>query len=558
MRRFFEASLDSLLASVDGLDSAIADPLRGAPRDAFRRARVAYKRAEFLLAYYSPTTVAAVNGPADSDDPDGPPAPLGSRAGFGALETAIFGDSSERRTAVQTRRIVASMLTSLRALRGATTLLTVNDTSALDAMRLEVTRVMTTGIEGYDSDESGGSIVESAAALQGIVDGLARLTTTDHDAERAQAIARVARAARALSSAPDFDALDRFGFISAAGIPAAAAITALRHAVDPRAQASRRVWRPTAATPFDSDAFDPSALAPEYAPRPSPEIIATGRRLFFDPRLSGAGTRSCASCHVPTKSFTDGRVRAAPLGNTRTALRNTPTLVNAALQPAMFADERAGFVEDQIRVVLSSAAEMASSPELAAARTGLDERTVRVALAAYIRTLTGLNSRFDRAIRGDTAAITADERRGFNLFAGKARCGTCHFAPLFGGTVPPEFTRSELEIVGVPSSAATKRATVDPDSGRERVDHWSEHRFAFRVPSIRNAALTAPYMHNGVYATLEQVVDFYDRGGGAGIGATASAQTLPSRPLHLTPRERSDLVAFIHSVTDSSASVAKP
>ena len=385
MRALFEASLDSLTASVDALGVAIADPQRHAPRDAFRRARMAYKRVEFLLAYYSPTTVAAVNGSADSDDPDGPPSPLGSRAGFGLLEAAIFGDTS---AAVKPQRVVASMLVSLRALRGATTLLTVNDTSALDAMRLELTRVLTTGIEGYDSDESAGAIAESAAALQGIVDGLAQLTTTDHGAERARASALVTRASRALSDAPDFETFDRFGFISTAGIPAARAITVLRLAVDSRPQASRRLWRPSASTPFDSNAFDLSSLAPEYAPSPSPELIATGRRLFFDPRLSGPGTRSCASCHVPTKAFTDGRARAAPLGDTRTPLRNTPTLVNAALQPAMFADERAGFVEDQIRIVLSSPAEMASSPELAAARTGLDERTVRVALAAYIRTLT--------------------------------------------------------------------------------------------------------------------------------------------------------------------------
>jgi len=563
MRLFFEAGLDSLISSVIDLQAAVADPHSDRTRAAFRRARVAYKRVEFLLSYYSPTTVTVVNGPADVDDPDGPPAPLGARAGFGVIEAVVFGKPKDVPASRQrSSQAVNSMVTSLRALRASTGLLTIGDTSALDAMRLELARVMTTGIAGYDSDESGDAITESAAALDGVHQGLTQLTMPGVADARARAIDRVIDAARSLHEATDFDSFDRFTFTSGAGSSAGRALLALRYAIDSHPPASRRLWRPFAATPFDSDAFDPSALAPEYAPRATPELVALGRRLFFDPRLSGTGTRSCASCHAPAKSFTDGRARAEPLASRRAPLRNTPTLVNAALQPSMFADERAGFVEDQIRMVLSSPAEMASSPDFAAQRTGLDERSLRVALATYIRTLTALDSRFDRAIRGDTAAVTPAERRGFNLFTGKARCGSCHFAPLFGGTLPPDYTRSELEIIGVPAGVpalrAASHAAVDQDVGREAVDHWAEHRYAFRVPTIRNAALTAPYMHNGVFKTLEQVVDFYDRGGGAGLGEILPSQTLAPHPLHLTAREKSDLVAFVRSVTDSSSSVAKP
>ena len=558
MRRLFETGLDSLISSLIALQSAVAEPRTDRARSAFRLARVDYKRVEFLLSYYSPTTVAVVNGPADADDPDGPPTPLGARAGFGVIETAVFGAAGHEASPEPSRRAVSSMIVSLRTLRASTGLLTIGDTSALDAMRLELARVMTIGVAGYDSDESGDAIAESAAALDGVRGGLIHLTTRRLADTRVRAITLVEQAAHSLRQATDFDSFDRFAFIASSGASAARAILALRHAIDPRPPASRRLWRPSAATPFDSDAFDPYALAPEYAPRATPELIALGRRLFFDPRLSGPATRSCASCHMPPKSFTDGRARAAPLPGNRILLRNTPTLVNAALQPSMFADERAGFVEDQIRVVLSSPAEMASSPELAARRTGLDERSLRIALAAYIRSLTALDSRFDRAIRGDTALLTPEERRGFNLFIGKARCGSCHFAPLFGGTLPPDFTRSELEIIGVPTSPRSRRAVVDPDVGREAVDHWAEHRFAFRVPTIRNAALTAPYMHNGAFTTLEQVIDFYDRGGGVGLRESLPSQTLATHSLHLTARDKSDLVAFVRSLTDSSSSVAKP
>ncbi len=176
---------------------------------------------------------------------------------------------------------------------------------------------------------------------------------------------------------------------------------------------------------------------------------------------------------------------------------------------------------------------------------------VRAAIAAYLRTLVAMNSRFDRAVRGDTTALTLAERHGFEVFEGKARCGTCHFAPLFSGTMPPDFVTSEPEIIGVPVRPVIHHAVLDPDEGRAGVTHATEHRYAFKVPTLRNVTLTAPYMHNGAFASLEQVVDFYDRGGGAGIGASVRGQTLDPAPLHLTHDERRDLVAFLGALTDT-------
>src|SRR5262249_32259247 len=140
-------------------------------------------------------------------------------------------------------------------------------------------------------------------------------------------------------------------------------------------RALRALWRPSAATPFDSGAFDASALAPEYAPRSSPALVTLGERLFFDPALSGSRSRSCASCHQPSRAFTDGAPLAAALaapGVRHVPTRNTPTLINAALQPMLFADQRAGYIEDQIRMVLSSPTEMASSATTAAERVNAD------------------------------------------------------------------------------------------------------------------------------------------------------------------------------------------
>jgi cytochrome c peroxidase len=252
-------------------------------------------------------------------------------------------------------------------------------------------------------------------------------------------------------------------------------------------------------------------------------------------------------------------------------VRNVPTLLNAALQPFQFADQRSRSLEDQVAAVLANPREMDSPLDRLVPRLHADSslagafaavyamprdeaisaRRVQTAVAAFVRSLVAVRSRFDRAVAGDTVAFTPEERHGFNLFMGKAACGTCHFAPTFGGSLPPALLESEPEVIGVPSLPVTAGATVDPDPGVAGYDHVPIHRHAFKTPSLRNVALTAPYMHNGVYRTLNQVVDFYDRGGGAGIGIELPNQTLSPAPLHLTRSEKRALVAFMRALTDT-------
>ncbi len=265
------------------------------------------------------------------------------------------------------------------------------------------------------------------------------------------------------------------------------------------------------------------------------------------------------------------RTRAARIDGHGVVARHTPTLLNAALAPAQFADERAITLEEQVVRVLESPTEMASSIDRAArtladrpdyraafaatfADTGDDAITpwhVRAALAAFVRSLVALDSRFDRAVRGDTAQLSPEERQGFNLFMGKAGCGTCHFAPLFSGNTPPLYQSSDIEVVGTPLSP-TSPAVLDPDSGRARIDHLPAHLNGFKTPTVRNAVLTAPFMHNGAFASLDQVIAFYDRGGGMGAGARIADQTLSPDPLHLTAADRRALVAFLGTLTDTA------
>jgi cytochrome c peroxidase len=583
----YKAALDSLDASLATLDSAIARPGRRARagQQEFRRARAAYKRIEYLAEYYVSWVARDLNGPnlsrTEYEDPDTPLPPLG----FQVVEAALFPEArSEDRE--KTRELIANMRRSVGLLRrfGADTLS--GDSYAFDAMRQEVARITTLGLAGFDASVSGNAILEAASALMGLREGIDfYVPGAPESARRAilQWQASVDSAVAYLRAHPDFNGFDRLIFIARYANPAAHALVDVQRAlgipVPPSVVGRERAWSTRAASIFDRDAIDPRFFAPRDAPQPTPALIDLGRSLFFDPRMSPSGTRACATCHLPARGFTDGQARPKLLAPHDTKPgRNTPTLINAALQPVLFADERVRFLEDQATDVLGSASEMGGSLSAAAEAlrrhpsypqrfaaafrvapdSAVTPQTVRFAIAAYVRSLVGMNSRFDQAVRGDTSVMTSEERLGFNLFMGKAKCGTCHFAPLFNGATPPMLTESEPEVIGVPTRSVTRGAKIDPDPGRWAIRRIAQHLHAFKTPTARNITLTAPYMHNGVFRTLDQVVDFYNRGGGAGIGIDIPHQTLPFDSLSLSRREQRSVVAFLRALTDTSFTAGAP
>jgi cytochrome c peroxidase len=159
------------------------------------------------------------------------------------------------------------------------------------------------------------------------------------------------------------------------------------------------------------------------------------------------------------------------------------------------------------------------------------------------------NAKIDRYF-ADKGTLTESELKGFNLFSGKAKCATCHFIPVYTGTVPPWFNNSESEVIGVPETAAWNNASVDDDEGRYYVTQLPQLRYSFKTPTIRNSEKTAPYMHNGVYKTLEEVIKFYKLGGGNGIGMNLEYQTLPFDNLNLTDEEMQDILNFLKTLSD--------
>jgi cytochrome c peroxidase len=175
------------------------------------------------------------------------------------------------------------------------------------------------------------------------------------------------------------------------------------------------------------------------------------------------------------------------------------------------------------------------------------------AISSYIRSLTSFDSRFDQYMLGDKSKLSASEKKGFNLFTGKAKCATCHFVPLFNGLVPPEFSETETEVLGVPQSKDKTNAILDADLGKYDISRSLIHKHSFKTSTVRNIELTGPYMHNGVFDSLEEVMDFYNEGGGEGLKIAPENQTLPKEKLNLTKKEMIDIIAFMKSLTGHAA-----
>ncbi|MCG8458611.1 MAG: right-handed parallel beta-helix repeat-containing protein [Holophagales bacterium] len=301
---------------------------------------------------------------------------------------------------------------------------------------------------------------------------------------------------------------------------------------------------------------------------PSSEAKAElGRLLYFDPILSGDDTVSCAHCHHPDLGLSDNRGRSMGKGGTGLGpersggallRRGSPTVWNAAYNHLQFWDGRAETLEEQAGKPIVDPAEMAEDPERlmeqlgqipeyrqrfeqAFGQGGLTFENVTFAIAAFERTLTSHDSAFDRYARGDRRALSETERRGLNVFRSlETRCFECHNLPTFAN---PDF-----KVVGVPAVEGLDA----PDLGRAEIAGGEAYNRAFKVPTLRNVALTAPYMHNGRFETLEEVIGFYSGGGGVGEGLDLPNLDDKIRKFDISDRETHDLIAFLHALSDES------
>jgi cytochrome c peroxidase len=273
--------------------------------------------------------------------------------------------------------------------------------------------------------------------------------------------------------------------------------------------------------PLGLDAFVPT---PESNPI-TREKVELGKKLFFDARLSRDSTISCGTCHEPARAFTDSRAVAVGIAG-RKGDRRAPRLVNRAYGRSFFWDGRAATLEEQVLGPIQNDKEMNLTLEEASARVGLTPRAIEQALASYVRTILSGDSPYDRYVAGDRAALSERQRAGLRLFRGKAGCASCH--------VGPNLTDERFHNTGVGWGY---------DDGRFSVTKQDGDRGAFKTPSLREAARTPPYMHNGSLATLDEVIEFYDKGGKPNPALDAEI-----RELRLTADEKTALKDFLEAL----------
>jgi len=305
------------------------------------------------------------------------------------------------------------------------------------------------------------------------------------------------------------------------------------------------------------------ATAPVHNPQ-TPEKIELGKKLFFDRRLSGDGTMNCGTCHNPEVAFTDELDISLSYPTTKN-WRNSPTLVNAANRKYLFHDGRAKSLEEQALFPMMSAFEMnknldyleehiQSVPEYAAEFRKVfggevTRERIAMAIAAFERTLISASTPLDRYLEGDEKALSEDAKKGLAVFKGKGKCLECHGgADLCDDKFYALNVPENPKLIDEPMVNATMRfvakvyhyedyRNLKEDPGRYLISKNMKDWKAFRTPTLREISKTAPYMHNGVFSTLEEVIDFFDKGGGMGNTVL--------KPLGLTPEEKRYMKTFL-------------
>ena len=303
-------------------------------------------------------------------------------------------------------------------------------------------------------------------------------------------------------------------------------------------------------------------LLPDEAPypadnKPTKARVELGKKLFFDPRLSGDGNMSCATCHSPVFGWSDG----LPTGKGFKSMvldRATPTVVNTAFNDIQMWDGRKATLEDQAMGPMEATVEMNMDTkklfkwintnkgyknlfkQAYPDSKEINADTLSKAIASYERTIISNNSPFDRWVKGDAKAMTKREINGFKLFVGKAKCNVCHSGP--------NFTDNGFHNLGLKSWGEK-----EPDMGRYAQKPIGLMKGAFKTPTLRDVDRTAPYFHDGSAKDLMAVVEHYNKGGIVKTNLSPNMQ-----PLDLSLQEKQDLVAFMKALSSPFQEVAMP
>lgn len=534
----FKTEAVSFAASCTQLKKAVRSGDRQAARRALIECRCRYKTIEAFLEYFFRSSATIYNRAPKFEAEEGG-MEYQSPVGLQLIESMLYEPTLNRKALLEQVTAVESSAIDLPALLYD---LHANDRQVLESLRIELIRIIALDITGYEAPLLKSGVLESRVALRTFSQQLQIYLGDDARSDSVQIF--LARAIGLLENRR-FDDFDRLGFLREAMLPLQRQLGLLIRERGLELNTTRTLNYSA------DDLFSSDALAPYRFPGGDSgaavdrdALVALGKQLFSDKRLSGNGQKSCASCHNPEKAFTDRLPVSIGFDGHQRLDRNAPTLLYSAYQFDQFWDGRVKSLEQQIRTVLRDVREM---------HADTIRETDVMAIAAYVRSLHPFNSPFDRYIRRESDQLSTAAKKGANLFMGKAQCATCHFIPLFNGLIPPDYALSEFEVLGTTAtdSFVGKGKRLSGDMGRYKLYPFDFFKGAFKTPTVRNAAVTYPYMHNGAFRTLETLMEFYNKGGGAGLGLSVPDQTLSSSPLRLSVEEERDIILFVHTLTDS-------
>ncbi|MDQ3395400.1 MAG: cytochrome-c peroxidase, partial [Bacteroidota bacterium] len=490
----FEGVLIEFISKINNYEDESATP---SVKDEFLKLRLSYKKIEFLCSYLDPEFVDDyINGPPlPGLERNAPSLNILDPEGLQVLEELVFSENplEEKENILHYSELLQRNFSSFSQFQKTSQLTTRH---IFEAVRMQLVRVFNLGITGFDSPVALNSLPEAAVSLDAsyvavkkyfpVIKGLGNDMAEEIDGKYVGAI-------KYLHEHNDFDSFDRLYFLKEYINPLYKIILQAHLALG--IETIYEVAPSNQKFPvnyYAENLFDKNFLNPFYFTELQEEkynqkVVDLGRMLFFDPVLSSNNQRSCASCHNPQKGFADGMVKSKAFDHLGTLSRNSPTLINSVYADRYFYDLRTDVLENQIEHVLVGKKEFHTSyieifnklnlseeyvhafneafPEIKG-KNAIMKHTMSAALSAYIISLSGFDSPFDKYVRNESKSLDTMAIKGFNLFMGKAGCGTCHFAPVFNGLVPPHYKETESEVLGVPASASKVNPEIDADLGR--------------------------------------------------------------------------------------------
>ncbi|MEO9893481.1 cytochrome c peroxidase [Aurantibacter sp.] len=581
----YEANFRKFQNEVEALaflaeNSEFSDDLK--LKEQVEKTRLSYKKVEFIFDYYQTSYSGTyINGaPLPKVSEYFQAGKIIEPCGLQALDEAVYDDVTKEN--FQHIKMLANELKNRVDFIAKIHLpIQLKSSQLIECIRSGMVRIFTLGVTGYDTPGSINALEESYVSLQSMETAFLYFEN-DLSAEantKFEALRKLfSKGKSTLKSSADFNSFDRLVFLKEIINPIYAGLLEFQNLNNIKLEPYKKhAQNYQAKNIFDTDFLNANFYSElVYLPLDNPKTIALGKLLFEDGQLSHDNQMSCISCHNPNKGFTDGLPKSVSNKEGFFTARNSPTIINAGYSTRYFWDMREFNLEKQVTHVIDDNLEFntnfnaiitklkSNSQYLKLFKVAyggiqkedINQRSISNAIAAYVNSLISINSPFDKYVRNEINEYPADAKRGFNLFMGKGACGSCHFAPMFNGTIPPFYLESESEVLGITQGFDTINPKLDTDLGRFanglRLDHHPYFKNSFKTVSVRNIELTAPYMHNGLFANLEEVLEFYNLGGGAGMGLEVENQTLSDAPLDLSKQEISDIIAFMKTLTDVS------